>query len=124
MLDPDGPRRPAVAAIYASLGDDPASVLAELLELHAARTGQNTARHAARVLRGTVQNGRRGFDDTRALRRIVGYPPSKRHRAVGIVAKFEAGEGASEREIAAIAQRLRRKLRKMHEKVLCISSGR
>jgi hypothetical protein len=40
------------------------------------------------------------------------------------VSRFAAGDGASEREIAAIAQRLRRKLRNLHTKVLCISSER
>jgi hypothetical protein len=107
-------------AIYDSMVD-PGSMLASLLDLHAARTGQNTARHAARVLRGAVQGGRRGFDDAAAIRKVMAFPPRQRHQAVSIVAKFTAGPGATERQIAAIAQRLRRKMRKM---VLCISSDR
>jgi hypothetical protein len=115
-MDADDSR---LVTLYDRLGDDPASILARLLDLHAARTGQNCARHAARVLRGAVQSGRRGFDDTAAIRRVMAFPPRQRHQAVSIVAKFTAGPGATERQIAAIAQRLRRKMRGM---VLCISS--
>jgi hypothetical protein len=125
-VDADDSRRPAIAAIYASLAD-PEAQLASLLDLHAERTGRNAARHAAKILRGAVQNGRHGIDDTAALRKIAGFSPSKRRQAVGMVARFMAGEGASKRKIAAIAQRLRRKLRnerKMHTNDVCISPGR
>jgi hypothetical protein len=106
------PRQSAVRkaeAIYGMLGADPGSMLASLLDLHAERTGRNAARHAARVLRGAVKNGRRGIDDTASLRRIAKFPPSQRHQAVGIVAKFMAGgETASKRKVASIGKRLRR----------------
>jgi hypothetical protein len=117
-MDADDSR---LATLYDRLGDDPASVLASLLDMHAARTGQNAARHAARVLRGAVQSGRRGIDDTRALQRIMCEPPSKRRYIVGVVARFVAGQGATDKQIAAIAQRLRRKMREMD---VCISQSR
>jgi hypothetical protein len=119
-MDADDPRLSAVAAIYDSMAH-PGSMLADLLDLHAARTGENSARHAAKVLRGAVKAGRRGIDDTRALQRIMAQPPSKRRHAVRFEAKFLAGPGASEREIASTAKRLRRKMRK---KDVCISSER
>ena len=44
---PEDPRNVAEALYDEPLGDDAGSMLCELLDLHANRTGQNTARHAA-----------------------------------------------------------------------------
>ena len=105
------PRSLAEALYNESLGDDAGSVLVELLDVHADRTGQNTPRHASRILRGARRAGRKGIDDSKALRRIKAFPPWQRREAVGKVAQFEAGPGASAKQVETIAQRLRRKLR-------------
>jgi hypothetical protein len=101
-------------ALYDEL-DDAGSVLVELLDVHADRTGQNTPRHAGRILRGAARPGRKRIDDNAALRRIASFPPWQRREAVGKVARFEAGRDASDKEVETIAQRLRRKLREENE---------
>jgi uncharacterized protein with von Willebrand factor type A (vWA) domain len=111
----DDARRLAEVLYDEKLGDDAGSVLVELLDLHADRTGQNTPRHAGRILRGAVRPGRKRIDDSDALRRIAAFPPWQRREAVGKVAQFEAGPGASDKQVETIAQRLRRKLREENE---------
>jgi hypothetical protein len=108
--------RSVAEALYdEKLGADAGSVLVELLDIHAARTGQNTPRHAGRILRGAARPGRKRIDDSDALRRIKAFPPWQRREAVGIVAQFEAGSGASAKQVETIAQRYRRKLREENE---------
>ena len=57
LLRQEYPRSVAEALYEESLGDDAGSMLCELLDLHANRTGQNTARHAGRILSGPVRAG-------------------------------------------------------------------
>jgi hypothetical protein len=105
------PRRLAEAIYDQSLGDDAGSLLRELLDLHAIRTGQNTARHAGRILCGAARAGRQGIDDSDALRRIAAFPPRRCREAVGAVAKLMAGPDADEKAVHRIERRLRRKRR-------------
>jgi hypothetical protein len=91
--------------------------LCDALDLLAEGTGQNKFRHAASVLRGT-KLGRRAIDDKVSLRRIAAFPPARRHEAVGIVARQEAGAAASKRKVDTIAHRLREKLRKNAEELV------
>jgi len=108
--------RSAAEVLYdEALGDDAGSMLGDLLDIHADRTGQNTPRHAGRILRGAVRAGRKRIDDSDALRRVKALPHWQRREAVGRVARFEAGPGASDKEVETIAQRLRRKLREENE---------
>jgi hypothetical protein len=51
----EDPRGVAEALYEESLGDDASFMLCELLDLHANRTGQNTARHAGRIFSGAVR---------------------------------------------------------------------
>jgi hypothetical protein len=90
---------------------DADAALIEALDLLTERTGQNKYRHAASIMRGT-KLGRHEIDDRAALRRIRGFPPEQRHKAASVVAGQIAGAGASEQRVEAIANRLRRKLRK------------
>jgi hypothetical protein len=120
----DDARRLAAEAVYNAIlqaqrdAGDPA--VAEALDKLASETGQNGLRHAASVFRGGVQLGRKAIDDTAALRRILDCPPEKRRERVGIEARQLAGPGARDKQVHAIAQRLRRKLRnQMHTIVLC-----
>jgi hypothetical protein len=105
-------RRIAEAIYDEQLGDDAGLVLVELLDLHADRTGQNTPRHAGRILSGARRAGRKRIDDSDALRRIAAFPPWQRREAVGIVAKWLAGPDADEKTIHAIERRLRRKMKR------------
>ena len=105
------PRSLAEAIYDESLGDDASSLLCELLDLHTIRTGQNTARHAGRILSGAARAGRQGIDDSDALRRIAAFPPSQRREAVGAVARLLAGLEADEKTVHSIERRLRRKRR-------------
>jgi hypothetical protein len=54
---PEDPRSVAEALYDESLGDIVGSMLCKLLDLHANRTGQNTARHAERIFSGAVGVG-------------------------------------------------------------------
>jgi hypothetical protein len=108
----EDPRRLAEVLYDESLGDDPDLMLVELLDVHADRTGQNTPRHAGRILRGARRAGRKRLDDSDALRRIAAFPPWRRREAVGIVAKWLAGEGADEKTVHTIERRLRRKMKR------------
>jgi hypothetical protein len=53
------PRSLAEAIYDESLGDDASSLLCELLDLHAIRTGQNTLCHAGRIFSGASWSRRR-----------------------------------------------------------------
>jgi hypothetical protein len=112
----EDPRQAAAEAIYNGLlnaqRDDGDGALCDALDKLAEGTGQNKFRHAASVLRGTVL-GRSAIDDVAALRRITAYPAAQRREAVGIVARQIAGSDATEKQIDAIAHRLRRKLRQI-----------
>jgi len=108
----DDPRILAEAIYDGSLrsqGDDVGSVLCELLDLHAIRTGQNTARHAGRILSGAARAGRQGIDDSDALRRIAAFSPRRCREAVGAVARLLAGPHADKKTVHRIERRLRRK---------------
>src|SRR5262249_6227664 len=107
-------------AMLAALRDGGDAAAAEALDRLALETGQNGFRHAASVFRGRVQLGRKAIDDRAALRRVLDCPPEKRRERVGIEARQLAGPGASDKQVHATAQRLRRKLRnQMHTIVLC-----
>jgi len=93
------PRSLAETLYDESLGDDAGSLLRELLDLHAIRTGQNTARHAGRILSGAARAGRQGIDDSDALRRIAAFPPRRCREAVGAVARLLAGPHADKKTI-------------------------
>src|SRR4051812_37437542 len=80
-------------------------------DLIADRTGQNTIRHAAAIIRGKVV-GRTAIDDRAALRHIATFPASRRREAVGVVARQIAGTNCDDKRVASIARRLRRKLSK------------
>jgi len=106
--------RSLAEALYdESLGDDAGSLLCELLDLHAIRTGQNTARHAGRILSGAARAGRQGIDDSDALCRIAAFPPCQRREAVGAVARLLAGPSADQKTVHRIERRLRRKREQM-----------
>ena len=113
MTEPADPRHPAAEAILRAVleaqreGGD--AVLTAALDMLCEHTGQNKFRFAANVIRGT-KLGRHEIDDRDALRRIRAFPSAQRREAVGIVANHFAGVGASDKRIAAIARRLRRKL--------------
>jgi hypothetical protein len=111
----DDPRQATAEAILAAVLQAQRDVgdvaLCEALDRLAQGTGENRFRFAANVIRGT-KLGRHEIDDRAALRRIAAFPPAQRHKAVGIVAGQIAGAGASEQRVEAIANRLRRKLRK------------
>jgi hypothetical protein len=62
--------------------------------------------------------GRHEIDDNASLRRIRSFPPAQRHRAAGIVAGQVAGAGAGRQRVKAIANRLRRKLRKKEVEIV------
>jgi hypothetical protein len=87
------------------------------LHLLSERTGQKRFRHAASVLRAGIA-GRSSIDDRAALARIARFPASRQRDAVAIVARELAGKGASNSEVVAIAQRLRRKRNQMNRRVL------
>jgi hypothetical protein len=89
------------------IGGDP--LLCEALRLLCERTGQNKFRNAAAIIGGS-RLGRAALDDSEALRRIAAFPPDRRRDAVAIVAGQAGGGDAA--KVHAIAQRLRRKLRK------------
>ena len=99
------PRSLAETLYDESLGDDADSLLCELLHLHAIRTGQNTARHAGRILSGAARAGR----DSDALRRIAAFSPRRCREAVGAVARLLAGPHADKKTVHRIERRLRRK---------------
>jgi hypothetical protein len=107
------PRQAVAEAIYAAVleaqRDGGDAVLSAALDLLAEGTGQNKFRHAASVLRGRAL-GRSAIDDKAALRRVTALQPTRRREAVSIVARQVAGPDASEKRVAAIARRLRRKL--------------
>ena len=109
------PRSLAETLYDESLGDDAGSLLCELLDLHTIRTGQNTARHAGRILSGAARAGRQGIDDSDALRRIAAFPPQRCREAVGAVARLLAGPDADEKAVHRIERRLRRKRREQNE---------
>ena len=108
---PEDPRSVAEALYDESLGDDAGSLLCELLDLHANRTGQNTARHARRILSGAARAGRQGIDESDALRRIAAFAPGRCREAVGAVARSIAGPAADKKTVHRIERRLRRKRR-------------
>jgi hypothetical protein len=97
----------AFLAAHREAGDDHA--LAEALDLLAVRTGQNTIRHAAAIIRGKAV-GRKAIDDRAELRRIAAFAPDQRREAVGIVAAQMAK--ASGKRADSIERRLHRKLAK------------
>jgi hypothetical protein len=103
----DDPRSVA-EALYDEI-DDAGSVLIELLDVHAIRTGCNSSRHAGQILRGARRAGRKAIDDRAALQYVAALEPRKGRQAVGIVAMWLAGEGADEKTVHAIERRLRRK---------------
>jgi hypothetical protein len=107
-------QRPTSEGLYLALlnsqRDDGDVALCEALDLLAEGTGQNCFRHAASVIRGRAL-GRHAIDDKAALRRIAAYPADRRREAVGIEARQIAGADASDKQVDAIAHRLRRKLR-------------
>jgi hypothetical protein len=126
MTDAVEPRRLATeiyAAVQNARRDDVGvAALCEVLDLLAESRGQNKFRHAASVLRGTELR-RSAIDDRESLRRIAAFPPVRRRGAVGIVAPQVAGPGATKKQVAAIARRLRRKLENdVDTGVLSISS--
>jgi hypothetical protein len=97
----------ALMAAQREAGDD---ALVQALDLLAARTGQNTIRHAAAIIRGKAV-GRKAIDDRGSLKRITAYPPPRRHTAASIEARRIAGAEASKTRVKTIANRLRKKLR-------------
>jgi hypothetical protein len=121
---PSDPHHSAAEAILLAVleaqrkGGD--AVLCEALDLLAQGTGENRFRFAANVIRGT-KLGRHAIDDRAWLRRIAGYPPGQRREAVSIVARQVAGAEASDKRVAAIARRLRRKLRENETDKLVMS---
>jgi hypothetical protein len=57
--------------------------------------------------------GRPAIDDTRAIDRILKFPPDRRRDAISIVAiDLAGGSAASPKQVHAAACRLRRKLEK------------
>jgi hypothetical protein len=114
------PQRAASDRLYAAVvasrrigGDGP---LCEVLERIADETGRAVLRYAAQVLRGKMTLGRAEIDDRRALQRISAWPAEHKSDAVGIVAREMAGPGATDEQVQANAQRLRRKRRKINER--------
>src|SRR4051795_7259981 len=97
-------------ALVAAQRDDGDAALVEALDLLAEDSGQNKFRHAAGVIRGT-KLGRHAIDDNAALRSIAAYPATQRREAVGTVARQMAGADATDKQVDAIANRLRRKRR-------------
>jgi hypothetical protein len=109
------PRSVAVADLHAAIldarriaGD---AAVCDALDLLGAGAGQNRYRHAAAAIRGLAP-GRSAIDDDRPLRRISAFPPARRRDAVGIVAREVAGVAATDKQVDAVARRLRRKLSK------------
>lgn len=79
------------------------------LDTAAAAFGENTARHAAAILRGSRSGGRPEMDDTAALKEVERLRAAgKGCAAVGIVA---AGIGGTPGQVRATGRRLQRKLR-------------
>jgi hypothetical protein len=110
MSDPRSLAAEIYNAVLNAQHDDSDAVLSEALDLLAQNTGQNKFRHAASIVRGRAL-GRSVIDDKAALRRVAAFPPARRREAVGVVARQVAGAHASDKRVAAIARRLRRKLR-------------
>jgi hypothetical protein len=127
MSESNDPRRNAAEKICAvmlearrNIGD---VALCDALDLLAEGLGQNKYnRHAGAVIGGTTL-GRRAIDDRQALRRIALCPPSRRHEAAGIEARLKAGADASDKQVDAIAHRLRRKLRENQTDKLVLSAA-
>src|SRR4051812_3440890 len=108
----------AFLAAQREAGDD---ALVRALDLLAVRTGQNTIRHAAAIIRGKAV-GRKAIDDRAALRRIATYAPSRRREAVSVVARQVAGNKGDEKRVASIARRLRRKLHQNEMDKIAVST--
>ena len=90
-------------SLTTSLVEEALAVLNKLAD-----SGDNTARHAAAVLRGQRCGGRPPENDDEALWRIAELiAAGKGKQAVGIVARGMAGPG---KKVESIARRLRRKL--------------
>jgi len=111
------------AALVATLRDGGDAALAEALEQLTVDTGKNHYRHMAKIAR-REKFGRKAIDDRLALERIRKWPATDRHNAVGKVARDLAGPRAADEELTeferraeAHAQRLRRKLRKINERI-------
>ena len=112
MTAPD-PRRLAAELYDAMLRtqrDGGDAALVEALNLLGEGTNQNKYRHAGAVI-GSIRLGRRAIDDRAWLRRIAEFPAARRREAVGAIAKQIAGAKAGDKQVDAIARRLRRKLR-------------
>ena len=79
-----------------------------------AEAGDRKARHAASVIRAPQCAGRKAIDDTETLRRIQELVAAGKP-SCAVVSIVAARMAPDERQQYAIAQRLRRKLRKMHK---------
>jgi hypothetical protein len=122
------PRRQAAETLFGALlgakriGGDGA--VCDALDMLGVGTGQGRYQRAAAAIRG-LSPGRSAINDDRALRRISAFPAARRRDAVGVVARDVAGADASDKQVDAIARRLRRKLSKNEtdELVLSVSSA-
>jgi hypothetical protein len=117
MSEPVDPRRLAAAlAMFAAMvearRDAGDAALCDGLDLLAAEGhGQGRYARAAAAIRGLAP-GRPAIDDTRAIDRILKFPPDRRRDAIGIVALDVAGgSAASPQQVHAAACRLRLKLK-------------
>jgi hypothetical protein len=80
-------------------------------------TGENKYRHAASIV-GGIKLGRHKIDDSAALAKIASYPSWRKREAPMMVAKEVAPAGATDKQVKAIAARLRRKARTERDKLL------
>jgi hypothetical protein len=109
------PRRAAAEALRDAILDARRiasdGAVCDALDMLGAGPGQQRYRYAAAAIRG-LPPGREEIDDDRALHRISAFPPARRRDAVGVVARDVAGADATDKQVDAIARRLRRKLSK------------
>jgi hypothetical protein len=114
MSDALDPRRVAAEALHDAIldarriaGD---GAVCDALDLLGAGAGQGRYRRAAAAIR-SLPPGRSAINDDSALQRISTFPPARRRDAASVVARDVAGAEASDKQVAAIAGRLRRKMK-------------
>lgn len=101
------PAEVLVEAMHEAWRAGGAGTIAVAMEKLSQRTGQNTFRHTANIIRGT-KLGRTAKDDQAALWMIGNYPLSQRCHAVRDVAKKVRRTGE---KLKTVERRLRLKLR-------------